>query len=485
MVQVGATEMIVSEMNLSQLGATEDASPVLARQAGGEDFGQLFQSTLDESTSSPDRESQMPPEDQGESGRDSTTGDEASLLAQADRVEDRTDESVVDGARVAAIALAAASARVEVGEAPTPEPGRLSDLEIERSSFGQADRGRETLAADQNGTTTEAAGRGRMSAEQAAIAAATVEANSVRESVDPRATPAVEAALTGPGRTRLAQSMPETVESGRGSLEEVASRLQGLSGSRDDNQSGMGGGSHRDGGDRQELGRALFERQEGMGRNADVARSQEIASSSGPALVPTDPELKAPDSIALEGAGMVSNPVAGTATEMTTSVPPGAGASPASASEAISVQTEWLARQGGGTARILLSPPSLGEVAIHVTLRGGNVDVVMVVNEAAAHSVAENQSDRLAQAFSNHDLRMESFEVRRGNPQDTPNGDLGQFSGSESSDHDGDDDREMAERGFGSTSIAGSAVPDVGGIEKLEPPREVSAGSEASVDLRI
>ena len=93
--------------------------------------------------------------------------------------------------------------------------------------------------------------------------------------------------------------------------------------------------------------------------------------------------------------------------------PPAGAAPPPPAADALAVQTEWLATRGGGSARLVLHPPELGEIAIRVTLRDGSVDVVMIAHEAAAKTIAEEQSDRLAQAFSNRDLRMGSFEVRQ------------------------------------------------------------------------
>ena len=192
--------------------------------------------------------------------------------------------------------------------------------------------------------------------------------------------------------------------------------------------------------------------------------------------------LRAPEVVPVEGAGNVANPVAGMVTEMTTTATPGSP-TPAAASDAIAVQTEWLASRGGGSARLLLNPPDLGEIAIRVTLRDGAVDVVMVAHEAAARSVAEDQSDRLAHAFANRDLRMETFEVRRGDPGEPASLDLSQFgdSGPRGRDRAEDDPREHRSSS-GRSTIGGGAAR---GAARSEQPEILSVAPESGVDLRI
>ncbi|MCR9093340.1 MAG: flagellar hook-length control protein FliK [bacterium] len=186
---------------------------------------------------------------------------------------------------------------------------------------------------------------------------------------------------------------------------------------------------------------------------------------------------RAPEVASVDGAAAVASPVAGQVTETTTTATPGSP-QPAAASQAISVQTEWLATRGGGTARMVLHPPELGEIAIRVSLRGGAVDVVMVAQEAAARGVAEEQSERLAQAFANRDLRLENFEVRRGSADDLPNGDSGRFAES-GAERDGrpDDPGGDRQRGPGSGADTGEAPMAV--------PRILSRAPETGVDLRI
>ncbi len=165
---------------------------------------------------------------------------------------------------------------------------------------------------------------------------------------------------------------------------------------------------------------------------------------------------------------------------------PGA-ATPPAASDAIAVQTEWLATRGGGSVRLALHPPELGEMAIRVTLRGGAVDVVMVAQEAVAQSVAEEQSERLAQAFAGRELRMEHFEVRRGQPGELPTSDGNEFArdaGDPDRSSDGGD-RQPDDGGSRSDGPGAGSVVALSGVDAAAVPRILSLGPEASVDLRI
>jgi len=254
--------------------------------------------------------------------------------------------------------------------------------------------------------------------------------------------------------------------------------VQDHSDRRDEDQRGSDTGFRRDGEERQAIEQALYDR-----AAAEGAQSEDAANALRQEGANGDVVRQAADTVAIEGATAMPNPVAGTAMETTTGTGVAGTPTPPAASEAISVQTEWLARNGGGTARILLSPPSLGEVAIQVTLRGGDVNVVMIVNEVAAQSVAEDQANRLAQAFSNHDLRMDNFEVRQGNPQDIANGDFKQFGESESRDEGRAGDNEATRRNAESSSPDGSTEGEES--DQSGQPQIISAGPEASVDLRI
>jgi flagellar hook-length control protein FliK len=79
--------------------------------------------------------------------------------------------------------------------------------------------------------------------------------------------------------------------------------------------------------------------------------------------------------------------------------------------EGLPLQVEWLAERGGGRARIQLHPPHLGHVELEVRTRGGEVEVVLNVGEAAAHAPLQAQRSALTQALAAHDLELASFEV--------------------------------------------------------------------------
>jgi len=156
---------------------------------------------------------------------------------------------------------------------------------------------------------------------------------------------------------------------------------------------------------------------------------------------------------------------------------------PTPAPEAIAVQADWLATRGGGTARLVLNPPELGEIAIRVTVRQQSVEIVMVAQTALAHSMAEDQGDRLSQAFAQRDLRLDQFEVRRGDPSDSSG--TGQFGSSDA----GNRERERATEERPELADAGGRgdrrPAGVVGGAMAAPPRFVPSGRDARVDLRI
>ncbi len=157
--------------------------------------------------------------------------------------------------------------------------------------------------------------------------------------------------------------------------------------------------------------------------------------------------------------------------------------SPTAAPDAIAIQADWLATRGGGTARLVLNPPELGEIAIRVTVRQQSVEVVMIAQTALAHAMAEDQGDRLSQAFANRDLRLDQFEVRRGDPSDSSG--TGQFGSSDAGARERE--RAQGDRGVEQGGAGGRGLRrrGAGGEGAGAPPRIVSSGHAAGVDLRI
>lgn len=103
--------------------------------------------------------------------------------------------------------------------------------------------------------------------------------------------------------------------------------------------------------------------------------------------------------------GADAAPAAVTAGERPASPPP---PSPASA---VAQQVEWLAQQGGGTARLRLSPASLGEIEVEVRLEEGRVNVVVRTREHAAQLALGSERSAVAQLFAARDLRVADFLV--------------------------------------------------------------------------
>jgi flagellar hook-length control protein FliK len=224
---------------------------------------------------------------------------------------------------------------------------------------------------------------------------------------------------------------------------------------------------------------AALERGE-LERSAEEAALRATQIASAGAAETREASLRAPQTTAVDGVTPIANPVAGMMTETTPSAPPGIP-TPVAAAETIAVQTEWLATRGGGTARLVLHPPELGEMAIRVTLRAGAVDVVVVAQEHAAADIADKQADRLAQAFAGRDLRLEHFEVRRGEPDGLGAETGGRFAQSGS----GEERQGGSEEGRPTTSRALPGLSGDGTGIQAVPRIATVAAARGGVDLRI
>lgn len=114
--------------------------------------------------------------------------------------------------------------------------------------------------------------------------------------------------------------------------------------------------------------------------------------------------------------------------------------------DAVPARVEWLAARGGGTARIALDPPGLGQMEISVSVRGDRVDIVLAAQPEAA-KVLHAAREAFGSSLAGLDLRMDRFEVRApgasgpstGNGElSLANGQTGQFA---RNDGDGADPR--------------------------------------------
>jgi hypothetical protein len=136
-----------------------------------------------------------------------------------------------------------------------------------------------------------------------------------------------------------------------------------------------------------------------------------------------------------------------------------------------------LATRGGGTARLQLNPPHLGELQVTVRLRGSQVDVQVIAREPAAQALVNAGREGLGEALAARELRMESFEVTLARDTDAggPGADDARTGGWER-----DPEREAA--GLAPPPRRAAAAPSFvsnASVHRPEPP------GRGSVDLRI
>ena len=449
--------------------------------AGGEgDFPEVFESKLVDASAGDSREDA----DLGNGSRESVTED----AAEPSRSDAKaSDDDAPDQAAAEEDEAAKAEAAAESG-AVGGESGRLEErvriqTEADRLAAERLDR------MDSDLRTASEAGDDRfdeveaLDEAQAREAVAQLEAEGVLGGDGDEASAVADAAVTGAVASGVPQAVSGVAQGSAELANELSDDSPGLGQAETENERVAAAAAAAEREADGEQGQA----QEEANRPSDEALFERAAEGSAQAAV--DPNLRqavataeeaqrAPEVTAIDGAPAVASPVAGQVTETTTTATPGSP-QPVPASEAISVQTEWLATRGGGTARMVLHPPELGEIAIRVSIRAGAVDVVMVAQEAVAQGVAEEQSERLAQAFANRDLRLEHFEVRRGSAEELAMNDPGRFGESE------------AERdGRANEDEAGGRRGGVGGNEADEAPMAVPriltrAPETGGVDLRI
>jgi hypothetical protein len=320
--------------------------------------------------------------------------------------------------------------------------------------------------------------------------------------------PAVEAAAVGSAQETTADTAARTAaraespaiaaEGGesaraRAATETLEARSAGRAASLASGEAGMGGlqgsdrrgAADREGGDgRPSDDRSIDPRLSDNGSSDRFAARAGFDSaigvgSVGPAAVPVGDATGAATHVqALPTASI------GATVQSGVEVPPAGASSPAPAADALAVQTEWLATRGGGSARLVLHPPELGEIAIRVSVRDGSVDVVMIAHDAAAKAIAEEQSDRLAQAFSTRDLRMGSFEVRQAETRaPTEGGPDAQLGNPDA--RDGSHSRRDPNAGGGGVDRVAGMPRTLNGRPAGLPPQTLTTPAARSVDLRI
>ncbi len=127
----------------------------------------------------------------------------------------------------------------------------------------------------------------------------------------------------------------------------------------------------------------------------------------------------------------------------------------------------WLAEQGGGSARLHLDPPALGELEIVVRVRGRRVDVHLRAEEAGAQQAVLESRDRLVEALAIKDFRVDEFSVGVGSRERSESG-------------SGEPTRErMAPPPEHSRAQTPAPAPNTA---RATAPRQATAGS---IDLRV
>ncbi|MCH7866238.1 MAG: flagellar hook-length control protein FliK [Myxococcales bacterium] len=158
-------------------------------------------------------------------------------------------------------------------------------------------------------------------------------------------------------------------------------------------------------------------------------------------------ESRMDPTIASGATNMVALPVEAPVETAEPSAPP--SASRPMPPEAIPQHIEWLVARGGGRAEIHLHPPELGRLSIQVIVRGGDVQVVMNVQEGAAQTIVAEYRDSLESSLAAKDLKLDQFEVRNWSNRD----------GSASRDDRADRDQSESDGGGDSQDGEGQGAP--------------------------
>jgi hypothetical protein len=139
------------------------------------------------------------------------------------------------------------------------------------------------------------------------------------------------------------------------------------------------------------------------------------------------------------------------------------------------VHAEWLAARGGGTARLRLHPPELGEIELSVRVRGSKVQVSIQTEQADAGRAALDGRELLVEALASRELRVEQLVVRspEGVTTTTTPGD----SGDGSSDHLSGESESSSQRD--------ESQPQRAASEPEPPPDDPQPAFGSAVDLRI
>lgn len=144
---------------------------------------------------------------------------------------------------------------------------------------------------------------------------------------------------------------------------------------------------------------------------ARATRAPAAEPGRDPAAAPEIAHAARTGSISAEGLA-VAQPVAADAAAPSVAASERSNATlHAPPAEAVASQVEWLSERGGGTARVRLDPPALGEIEIEVRMRGGVAEVVVHAREHATHALLNGERAAVTQILASRDVRMDDFTV--------------------------------------------------------------------------
>ncbi len=170
-------------------------------------------------------------------------------------------------------------------------------------------------------------------------------------------------------------------------------------------------------------------------------------------------------------ASALSAPSAAAPAERTAAAEPSARAAAPDASRPVTERIVWLAQQGGGSARLELSPPELGQVEIVVRVRGRRVEVHVRAEEAAAQQIVRDCRERLEGALAARDLHMDGFSVNGGASSQTGGG-----------SREAARDASGRQQSPGFQRQSGDPIPARDAAREIAAPRIPSSGA---IDLRV
>lgn len=152
-------------------------------------------------------------------------------------------------------------------------------------------------------------------------------------------------------------------------------------------------------------------------------------------------------------------------------------------------KVESLAYQGGGKMTVMLTPPELGQVEIHVSTKGKNVEVSVKSDNDFAKAAIESQVADLQQSLQNQDLNLSKIEVHVSREMD-PSFLENQFAGfsrqgnfqqqSEGYRQDSRSEKAWNTNNQGGTRLSG-AGRSLNGVQPLR----TAYRTESRVDIRI